>query len=145
LLSQMAQDMKAILQKSYYAQKLLDADIDKRTEIRLLMEKITPTLSDMSRGGSDDDKMCTALIKLEALDNKISDDVHNLTDLLVRNRILIDSLDSYEQRMILSLRYVNFERWDKIARILHLSRSRLMFKHDLTLETLVKSGQNRTL
>jgi len=144
LLSQMAQDMKAILQKSYYAQKLLDADIDKRTEIRLLMEKITPTLSDMPRGGSDDDKMCTALIRLEALDNKISDDVHNLTDLLVRNRILIDSLDDYEQRMILSLRYVNFEHWDKIVRIVHASRTKVFLKHDLALEILVKSGRNGT-
>jgi len=136
LLSQMAQDMKAILQKSYYAQKLLDADIDKRTEIRLLMEKITPTLSDMPRGGSDDDKMCTALIKLEALDNKISDDVHNLTDLLVRNRILIDSLDSYEQRMILSLRYVNFIRWDRIARIVHRDRATVIRISQAALECL---------
>jgi len=144
LLSQMAQDMKAILQKSYYAQKLLDADIDKRTEIRLLMEKITPTLSDMPRGGSDDDKMCTALIRLEALDSKIENDVHNLTDLLVRNRILIDSLDDYELRMILSLRYVNFIRWDRIARIVHSSRTRLVMKHDSALEILSKSVQNGT-
>lgn len=144
MLSQRAQDMKAILQKSYYAQKLLDADIDKRTEIRLLMEKITPTLSDMPRSGGDDDKMCTALIKLEALDNKISDDVKKLTDLLVRNRILIDSLDDYEQRMILSLRYVNFIRWDRIARIVHSSRTRLVTKHDLALEILSKSVQNGT-
>lgn len=144
MLSQMAQDMKAILQKSYYAQKLLDADIDKRTEIRLLMEKITPTLSDMPRSGGDDDKMCTALIRLEALDSKIENDVHNLTDLLVRNRILIDSLDDYELRMILSLRYVNFEHWDKIVRIVHASRTKVFLKHDLALEILVKSGRNRT-
>ena len=144
MLSPMAQDIKAILQKSYYAQKLLDADIDKRTEIRLLMEKITPTLSDMPRGGGDDDKMCTALIRLEALDVKISDDVHNLTDLLVRNRILIDSLDDYELRMILSLRYINFEYWDKIARIVHSSRTRLSLKHNLALEILAKSGHNGT-
>jgi len=140
----MAQDMKAILQKSYYAQKLLDADIDKRTEIRLLMEKITPTLSDMPRGGSDDDKMCTALIRLEMLDIKIADDVKTLTDLLVRNRILIDSLDDYELRMILSLRYVNLERWNKIARLVRSSRTRLVMKHDLALEILSKSVQNGT-
>ena len=144
MLSKMAQDMKAILQKSYYAQKLLDADIDKRTEIRLLMEKITPTLSDMPRGGSDDDKMCTALIRLEMLDIKIADDVKTLTDLLVRNRILIDSLDDYELRMILSLRYVNLERWNKIARLVRSSRTRLVMKHDLALEILSKSVQNGT-
>ena len=144
MLSPMAQDIKAILQKSYYAQKLLDADIDKRTEIRLLMEKITPTLSDMPRSGGDDDKMCTALIKLEALDNKIANDVHNLTDLLARNRILIDSLDSYEQRMILSLRYVNFERWDRIARVVNSSRAGVNRQHSLALENLVKLRQNET-
>ena len=126
MLSPMAQDMKAILQKSYYAQKLLDADIDKRTEIRLSMEKITPTLSDMPRGGGDDDKMCTALIKLEMLDIKIADDVKNLTDLLVRNRLLIDSLDDYEHRMILLFRYFNHLKWAEIIRTLHTSRAKVI-------------------
>jgi len=111
----MALDMKEILQKSYYAQKLLDADVDKRKEIRLLMEKITPTLSDMPRAGSDNDKMCTALIRLEALDDRITADVIKLTDLLLVNRMLIDSVDNYNQRIVLTKRYVNFQRWEQIA------------------------------
>ena len=115
MLSQMAMDMKVILQKSYYAQKLLDADIDKRMEIRLLMEKITPTLSDMPKSYGDPDKLGAALVRLEALDSKIADDIYNLTGLLTVNRMLIDSVDNYNQRIVLTKRYVNFQRWEQIA------------------------------
>jgi hypothetical protein len=83
----MALDMKAILQKSYYAQKLLDADMDKREELRSLMAKVTPTLSDMPKSHRDHDKLGEGMIRLEALDSKIAADIKELTDLLARNRI----------------------------------------------------------
>ena len=136
MLSQMAQDMKAILQKSYYAQKLLDADIDKRTEIRLLMEKITPTLSDMPRGGSDDDKMCTALIRLEALDSKIENDRKKLDNIIMVNKILIGSLDSYKHREVLMKRYVDMEDWQTIANEMNCSERSIMLLHEQALMAL---------
>ena len=136
MLSQMAQDMKAILQKSYYAQKLLDADIDKRTEIRLLMEKITPTLSDMPRGGSDDDKMCTALIRLEALDSKIENDRKKLDNIIMVNKILIGSLDSYKHREVLMKRYVDMEDWEIIANEMNCSERSIMLLHERALMAL---------
>jgi len=132
----MAQDMKAILQKSYYAQKLLDADIDKRTEIRLLMEKITPTLSDMPRGGSDDDKMCTALIRLEALDSKIENDRKKLDNIIMVNKILIGSLDSYKHREVLMKRYVDMEDWQTIANEMNCSERSIMLLHEQALMAL---------
>ena len=140
MLSQMALDMKAILQKSYYAQKLLDTDLDKRKELRSLMEKITPTLSDMPKSYRDPDKLGTALIRLEELDNKIATDVKELTDLLARNRMLIDSLDRYEQRIILTKRYVNFEHWVDIAHDIHCGWNSVHRWHREALEYLAKHG-----
>lgn len=140
MLSQMAMDMKAILQKSYYAQKLLDADMDKREELRSLMEKVTPTLSDMPRACSDKDKMCMSLIRLEELDGKIAADIRELTDLLARNRMLIDSLDRYEHRIILTKRYVNFEHWVDIAHDMHCGWNSVHRWHREALECLAKDG-----
>ncbi len=138
LLSQVAMDMKAILQKSYYAQKLLDTDLDKRKELRSLMEKITPTLSDMPKSYRDPDKLGTALIRLEELDSTIATDIKELTDLLARNRMLIDSLERYEQRIILTKRYVNFEHWVDIAHEMHYSRRTIIRINQEALECLSK-------
>ena len=115
MLSPMAQDMKNILQKSYYAQKLLDADRDKRKEIRFSLEQMTATLSDMPKSHSNYDKIGEAMGRLEVLDSKIAEDVKKMADVITVNRMLIDSLDDYKQRIILTKRYVNFERWEQIA------------------------------
>jgi hypothetical protein len=138
LLTQMALDMKAILQKSYYAQKLLDADMDKRQELRSLMAKVTPTLSDMPKSYRDHDKLGEAMVRLEALDSKIAADIKKLTDVLTVNRMLIDSVDSYNQRIILTKRYVNFEHWEDIAHDLHCSWDSVHRWHREALEYLAK-------
>ena len=145
MLSQMALDMKAILQKSYYAQKLLDADIDKREELRSLMEKVTPTLSDMPKRYRDHDKLGEAMVRLEGLDSKIAEDIKKLTDLLTVNRMLIDSLDRYDQRIILTKRYVNFERWGDIAHDMHYSRRTIIRINQEALECLSKQKSWHTM
>ena len=133
--------MKEILQKSYYAQKLLDADVDKRKEIRLLMEKITPTLSDMPHcSGDNNDKICAALIRLEALDEKIAADIVKLTDLITSNIMLIDSIADYHERIILTKRYVNFERWEQIAIDIPCGWNSVHRWHRQALESLAKVG-----
>lgn len=138
MLSQMALDMKSILQKSYYAQKLLDADLDKRKELQSLMEKVTPTLSSMPKSHRDHDKLGDAIVRLEALDSKIAADIKELTDVLTVNRMLIDSLDGYNQRIILTKRYVNFEHWEDIAHDLHCSWDSVHRWHREALEYLAK-------
>jgi len=140
LLTQMALDMKAILQKSYYAQKLLDADMDKRKELRSLMEKVTPTLSDMPKSYRDHDKLGEFIVRLEALDSKIAEDIKKLTDLLTINRMLIDSVDRYEHRIILTKRYVNFEHWVDIAHDMHCGWNSVHRWHREALEYLAKHG-----
>ena len=138
MLTQMALDMKAILQKSYYAQKLLDADMDKREELRSLMAKVTPTLSDMPKSYGDHDKLGAAMVRLEALDSKIAEDIKKLTDLLTVNRMLIDSVDNYNQRIILTKRYVNFQRWEQIAIDIHCGWNSVHRWHREALEYLAK-------
>jgi len=81
------------------------------------MEKVTPTLSNMPKSYGDHDKLGAAMVRLEALDSKIAADIKKLTDVLTVNRMLIDSVDSYNQRIILTKRYVNFGHWEDIAMI----------------------------
>ena len=141
----MALDMKAILQKSYYAQKLLDADMDKREALRSLMEKVTPTLSDMPKSYRDHDKLGESIVRLEALDSKIAADIKKLTDVLTVNRMLIDSLDRYDHRIILTKRYVNFERWVDIAHDMHYSRRTIIRINQEALECLSKQKSWHTM
>jgi hypothetical protein len=141
----MGLDMKTILQKSYYAQKLLDTDLDKREELQSLMEKVTPTLSDMPKSYRDHDKLGEAMVRLEALDSKIAADIKKLTDVLTVNRMLIDSLDRYEHRIILTKRYVNFERWGDIAYDMHYSRRTIIRINQEALECLSKQKSWHTM
>lgn len=82
--------------------------MDKRAELRSLMEKVTPTLSDMPKSYRDHDKLGESMVRLDALDSKIAEDIKKLTELLTVNRLFIDSVDSYNQRIILTKRYVKF-------------------------------------
>lgn len=136
----MAADMKEILKKSFFAQKLLDADLDKRAELRSLMEKVSPTWSDMPKSSGDQDKICNSLIRLEELDSKIAADIKKITEVLNLNRFLIDSLERYDHRIILTKRYVNFQRWEDIAHDLNYSWESVHRIHRQALECVAKTN-----
>ena len=139
MLSPKAFEIKKTLQQSYYVQKLLDADIDKRNELRSIMEKVnSPWSAVPCSGGGEQDKIASALGRLEELEHQIADDIKRLTDVLNVNRMLIDSLDSYNQRIVLTKRYVNFESWPCIARDMHYDRQTVIRISQAALECLVK-------
>ena len=144
LISQEAFAIKKTLQQSYYVQKLLDADIDKRDELRSIMEKVnSPWSAVPSSGGGGGDKIANALGMLEELERQISADIKRLSDVLTVNRMLIDSLDNYNHRIVLTKRYVNFEPWPVIAREMHYDRATIIRISQAALECLAKKKNKR--
>lgn len=140
LLSPKAFSIKKTLQQSYYVQKLLEADIAKREELRSIRESVNSPWSAVppssSSGGGD--KMATALARLEKVEQQISADIKRLSDVLTVNCMLIDSLDDYKQRIVLTKRYVNFEPWPVIARDMHYDRATIIRISQAALECLAQ-------
>lgn len=138
MLSPKAFLIKKTLQQSYYVQKLLDADVDKRTELRSIMEKVNSPWSAVPCSGGGGDKIANALGMLEELEQQISTDIKRLSDVLTVNRMLIDSLDNYNHRIVLTKRYVNFEPWPVIARDMHYDRATIIRISQAALECLAQ-------
>lgn len=115
------------LTKSYLKQvKLLDMKIslmiDEISRLRLIITKITPTLTyDAGFGGSSQDKLGSTISKIIDLENELNDNIDSYIDIKTEILHAMQQLSDPEEYGCLYKRYFEFKTWDQIAEELHMT------------------------
>lgn len=138
-------DKQKILRKYHECDAEIDAKIQ---EIAMWWDratKITPTYSDMPKGGGSD-KIQSAIDMITMLQEDVNRDIDRLIDLRKQIDAAIAAIPDQRKRQVLRHRYIDQMQWNKIAEVMNYDIGcRYVYKlHGYALSELELS-QNWTL
>ncbi len=117
----------------------IDRKLDELSMWKARRLNITPTYSDMPKGGQQDDKIQSAVEKIMMLEEDINADIDELEKTRVEIERVIDRVPDRAQRLLLVLKYIdrhNHYTWDKIAAEMNYTWRHIMRLHNLALDNL---------
>ena len=77
--------------------------------------KITPTLSDMPKGGQQENKTETTVEKMMQIDAEINREIDELVKIKAEVKSAISSVPNSTYREVLERRYIRGQKWEQIA------------------------------
>jgi hypothetical protein len=130
---------KEFLSKAYLIDKRITSKIEQILRLRELAEMANSVISDMPPNTIRNfKKMEDAIVKILDLENEISEDINYLADLKQKVVKSIKKVDNPEYQVILEMRYLCFESWEKIAVDLHYSIRHIFKLHGEALNLCTK-------
>lgn len=95
---------------------LINAKLEQAEELRGTVMRITQNLDAVKvEKRSFNDKTGTLIAKIVDLEKEINKDIDKLIDLKAEIVSKIDKIENQDYRLILTLRYLNFKKWEQIA------------------------------
>ncbi len=125
---------KEFLDQGYRIDVMINAKIEQMAALRSLLTKLNTNVSDMpknpNKGGS---KVEDTVVKILTLEEEINKDVERLVGIKDAIMKAINEVPDKQERMLLTLRYINFKTWEDIAyelnctvRYVHIIHSRAL-------------------
>ena len=100
------EELKEKLKGAMYAQRTLEGELDKLQELRNLAQKVTPAYSQSPGGGSGNAQ------KQEKI---VAECCNELCAQLAEVRALVALLPMGPMRLVMQRRYLNYQKWERIA------------------------------
>ena len=136
-------DAKEYLNQLYRLNQIIDSNIAEVQRLRLLCESIPTT--DFSRervsGGIRENKIATLIGKAVDLESDIQKEVDDYIDLEREVRDVINAHENVTERLLLRLRYIEFNTWEQIAEKMNYSTMQVWRIHGSALKSLKIPGQ----
>ena len=129
--------IKRMLRGYIYCQRRINSNLDHIQQLRSRMQKVTVTYHDAPGGGTGKDA-ADLIGKILQLENMVKEDTERLRYELTEVQFWIDSLEDYQERSVLQLRYVNGYDWEEIADRLYYTRFGVLRIHRVALNKLLK-------
>ena len=131
--------------KDYLRQiKTVDKRIDNKLEqverLKSLRERVTTVLSDMPKGGGEQDRIAIITQRIFELIEEINEDTDRLVDIKrdVYNRIKAVQDDRY--RTILESKYLCYQTWEQIAEDMNIEERWIYYLHGRALVEFANSA-----
>lgn len=96
--------------------------------------KITPTLSDMPSGGQKENKIESAIEKMEQIDEEINREIDALVGVKAEVKAAISAVPSSTHREVLERRYIRGQKWEQIAVEMNYDYRYTLKLHGLALQ-----------
>ena len=118
--------------------KTIDSNVDEINKLRSLCS-VVPT-ADFSKerisGGEQSDKIATLVSKIVDLENEIQSEIDEAIDLEREIRTVINRQENETERLLLKLRYIDFNTWEEIAEKTGYSTVQVWRIHKIALKNL---------
>ncbi len=128
---------KEFLNQGYRIDVMINAKIEQITSLRSTLAKLNVGLSDMpknpNRGGS---KVEDTVVRIVALEEEVNADIDRLIDIKEKIMKAIEAVPDRQERMLLTLRYLNYMTWEQIAVNLNCSIRYVHIIHGRALENI---------
>lgn len=129
-------EVKAILGMAIWAQRSLNRDIERLQVLRSQIERITPVVSDMPKGGGPLDRRGDMLAELIDMSSEYEQDWIKQQRIILSVLRMIDMLEDGLQRAVLEEHYINGLDWQPIADKLGYAYSTVTNYHGIALQIL---------
>ena len=128
-------EVKERLMSYRYCLQRIDRNMELIQQLRARAEKVTTSYS-QAPGGTMCDSLANAVAKIADVEKELQQDTEKLREELVLVRFMIDSLDNYEQRNVLNLKYISGYSIKRIAYKMFYTRRQTYRIHDRAIELL---------
>lgn len=106
---------KEYLSQAYRLDDEINTKLESLERLKSIAEKMTSVNSGMPHGSSDPHSKEDVLIKIADMDAEITADIDRLIDIRADITRTIGKVEDQAQRILLTKRYINHDRWEKIA------------------------------
>lgn len=114
--------IKQYLRRIERLDEIVKSKLEQIDRLRDLLTKITSCPSiDGVKTNNNPDKIGVTVAKIVDLENEINKTVNELIDLKREVIRMIDSVETADCRLLLTLRYINGKTWEEIAEEMNLS------------------------
>lgn len=127
---------KEYLNQAYRVYDLIESNKRQIQELRDRSTNITVNLSEKVKGGKPV-SIAATVEKIVELESVINADTDRLTDLMLEIRTTITQVLDANERLVLSLRYLEFKKWNDIAKIMHINQRQVYRIHGRALKNVV--------
>ena len=125
---------KEFLDQGYRIDVMINAKVEQITSLRSMLTKLNVGLTDMpknpNKGGSNVEDTVVRIVSLEEEVNRAIEKLVGIKDAIMK---AIDAVPDQQERMLLTLRYLNYKTWEEIAfelnctvRYVHVIHSRAL-------------------
>lgn len=136
---------KNYLRKIRHLDKTVSAKLEQIEILHAQVTKTTSTLSDMPKGGGEQDKLAGTIAKIVDLKKGLHEEIRDYISLKAEAIRLIDSMSDDRHRLVLTYRYINGKTWEEIAVAMHYTYKWVHVLHGLALvefENVLKTGKS---
>ena len=137
--------VKRRLQRYLHCRYLIDSNVEHLQQLRSQAQRITAAYKTVPGGGgsgSGRSEIIAQIIQLEAM---IKVDTKRLQDELMTVRFMINSLDNFQERIVLQYRYVNGKTFEAIAEQMSYDIRQITRIHGRALRKLVPLEEKMSL
>lgn len=136
------QEVKFELSRAIWAMRRMERDLERLYVLRSQVERITPVISDMPKGGGELDRRGAMLAELIDMSREYEQDWIKQQRIILDVQRLIDCLEDDFQRAVLEEHYINGLDWQPVADKLGYAYSTVTNAHGIALQTLAKKSLN---
>ena len=123
--------------KQYSAiNKRIDRLLEERAEWMARATKITPTLSDMPKGGEQPNKIQMAVEKIVEIENEVDKEIDTAQITKAEIMAAIKMVNDENLRNVLELRYISGKTWEQIAVEMNYTYRNVCYLHGKALNVV---------
>ena len=134
--------IKNFFRSLYYAQISIEKKKEKIEELQTLAEttgairydKVHVVTSNTNEGGFEN-----RAVKIADLQQKLREDIDDLTEMMDRGRRYINSLEDQSERTVMELRYFNHMTFRQIAQKMKYSEDTIYYKHRSAIKNIIRA------
>lgn len=138
-------EIRNILKSVRRANMQIQTYSEELQRLNSIATKCTPAYSQVPGGGGfSNDKLPNAVEKIMAAEKDVLEAVASYADIHRQAHALINLAESPEHKTLLNKRYMNFEKWEKIADDMCYSLQHIFYLHGQALDYLVRATKDKS-
>ena len=137
--------VKRRLQRYLRCRYLIDSNVEHLQQLRSQAQRITAAYKTVPGGGGSESGRPEIITQIIQLEKTIKVDTKRLQDELLMVRFMINSLDDFQERIVLQYRYVNGKTFEEIAAKISYDVRQIYRIHGNALKNLVPLGEKMSL
>ncbi|MDL2324048.1 DUF1492 domain-containing protein [Ruminococcaceae bacterium OttesenSCG-928-A16] len=135
---------KEYLRQARSLKVIIDGKTERIAQLREIAAGTTSTVSDMPKGGGEQDKLGAIVATIADFAAEIAADTIPLVTIQRDIQRTINKIPNQKYRDVLELYYLNGWRWDKVAEQMHYSPQHIYRLHGIALSAFEKMRVNES-
>lgn len=128
-----AKEAKEYLNRAYRVNETIDSNLRQIERLNDMATNVTSNFDERVQSSPSGDRTAKIIEKIVMLKEKVNEDTDRLVDLLAEIKATIEGVSDADEKLLLTLRYVEFMKWEKIMDEMHFSKRRVMQIHEKAL------------